>query len=105
MKQFHQKGTLWTRINNIIETPLFVESQLTSMIQIADVCAYALRRYLENGEEELFDMSSKGRIEKTGSLSVSGTLPVRTALAGFVAVIGRLRNEATFRRAFAGGFG
>jgi len=66
MKQFHQKGTLWTRINNIIETPLFVESQLTSMIQIADVCAYALRRYLENGEEELFDMIFQRADRKDG---------------------------------------
>lgn len=56
MKRFHQKGTLWTKVKNIIETPLFVDSQLTSMVQIADVCGYALRRYLENGEEELFDL-------------------------------------------------
>lgn len=54
MKHFHEKGTLWTQIRNIIETPLFVDSQLTSMIQLADLCAYALRRYLENGEETLF---------------------------------------------------
>jgi hypothetical protein len=55
MKQFHKTGTLWTKeINNIIETPLFVDSELTSMIQIADLCAYALRRYLENNELELF---------------------------------------------------
>lgn len=56
MKQFHQKGTLWTKIKNIIETPLFVDSQLTSIVQVADVCSYALRRYLENHEEELFDL-------------------------------------------------
>lgn len=56
MKSFHQKGTLWTSIENIIETPLFVNSQLTSMVQIADLCAYALRRYLENDETELFDL-------------------------------------------------
>ena len=55
MKSFHQTGTLWTSIQNIIETPLFVDSQLTSMVQIADVCAYALRRYLENSEGSLFD--------------------------------------------------
>lgn len=55
MKHFHSKGTVWTHLSNIIETPLFVDSQLTSMIQIADVCAYAIRRYLENGEEMLFD--------------------------------------------------
>jgi hypothetical protein len=55
MKQFHANGTLWTSIKKIIETPFFVDSQLTSMIQAADVCAYALRRYLENGEEDLFN--------------------------------------------------
>lgn len=56
MKKFHKDGTFWTQINHIIETPLFVDSQLTSMVQIADLCGYALRRYLENDEAELFDV-------------------------------------------------
>jgi len=55
MKHFHSKGTLWTALDNIIETPLFVDSSLTSMIQIVDVAAYAIRRYLENQEEDLFN--------------------------------------------------
>ncbi len=55
MRQFHQNGTLWTTIKHIIDTPLFVNSSLTSMVQIADLCAYALRRYFENGEAELFN--------------------------------------------------
>jgi len=55
MQRFHQRGTLWTKIKHIIETPLFVDSQLTSMVQISDLCGYALRRYLENQEEELLD--------------------------------------------------
>ena len=38
-----------------METPLFVGSDLTRMVQIADLCGYALRRYVENGETELFD--------------------------------------------------
>jgi hypothetical protein len=59
MNQFRKTGTLWTHIDNIIETPLFVDSQLTSMVQIADVCAYSLRRYLENHEDELFDLIIK----------------------------------------------
>lgn len=59
MRRFHQIGTMWTRIFKIIETPLFVDSQLTSMVQIADLCAYALRRYLENSEVELFDLVFK----------------------------------------------
>ena len=54
MRYFHQSGTLWTKVNNIIETPMFVDSSLTSMVQIADLCAYALRRFVENGEVNLF---------------------------------------------------
>lgn len=54
MRQFHNKGTLWTSIDNIIETPLFVDSSLTRMVQIADLCSYSLRRYVENGETTLF---------------------------------------------------
>jgi hypothetical protein len=55
MKQFHKQGTFWTSVRNIIETPLFVDSSLTSMVQMADVCSYAIRRYLENQESQLFD--------------------------------------------------
>lgn len=54
MRTFHQRGTLWIDIQRIIETPLFVDSKLTSMVQIADLCSYSLRRYVENGEEGLF---------------------------------------------------
>ena len=56
MKRFFQSGTLWTRVQHIIETPMFVDSELTSMVQMADICSYALRRYLENDETELFDL-------------------------------------------------
>lgn len=56
MKGFLRRGTLWTTVTNIIETRLYVNSELTSMVQIADLCAYALRRYLENDEAELFNL-------------------------------------------------
>jgi len=59
MKKFHRDGTLWTNLENIIETPLFVDSELTGMVQIADLCGYSLRRYLENNEDELFDLIFK----------------------------------------------
>ena len=55
MKKFHNKGTLWTSIEHIIETPFFVNSELTCLVQIADLCSYALRRYFENSETDLFD--------------------------------------------------
>ena len=54
MISFHKKGTLWTKIQNIIETPLFVDSRLTCMVQASDLCSYALRRYFENNEDGLF---------------------------------------------------
>lgn len=66
MKEFHRTGTLWTAIHSIIETPLYVDSQLTSMVQISDLCAYALRRYLENNETELFDLVFKRADRKEG---------------------------------------
>lgn len=53
MHRFHAEGTLWAKIKQIAETPLFVDSRLTRLVQIADLCSYALRRYHENGEEEL----------------------------------------------------
>ena len=56
MKRFLQTGTLWTQIEHVIETPMFVDSQLTNKVQLADLCAYAIRRYLENSERDLFDL-------------------------------------------------
>jgi len=53
MRRFHEQGTLWTKIEKIIETPLFVNSELTSIVQIADLCSFSLRRYFENGETNL----------------------------------------------------
>ena len=66
MQKFHTSGTLWTNIEKIIETPLFVDSHLTSMVQMADTCSYALRRYLENDEAELFDLVFQRADRKDG---------------------------------------
>jgi hypothetical protein len=69
MRHFHQQGTLWGQINGIIETPLFVDSRLTRMVQIADLCAYALRRFVENGEMNLFKRIF-ARADRVGSRTV-----------------------------------
>jgi hypothetical protein len=53
MRHFQNKGTLWAKIDRIIETPLFVDSRLTRMVQIADLCSYAIRRFSENNETEI----------------------------------------------------
>lgn len=55
MRSFHKDGTRWRPLHLIVETPLFVDSHLTSMVQVADLCAYATRRFVEQGERDLFD--------------------------------------------------
>lgn len=58
MRRFHSEGTRWTEIEHIVETPMFVDSQLTTMVQLADLCGYAVRRFFEVDEAELFDRVS-----------------------------------------------
>lgn len=55
MRRYHQVGTFWSSVDRIIETPLFVDSQLTSMVQLADLCAYVTRRFFDCNESDLFD--------------------------------------------------
>jgi hypothetical protein len=69
MKSFHQTGTFWTQIHHIVETPLFVNSELSSMVQMIDLCSFALRRYLENGDKILFDLIFT-RADKSGNATV-----------------------------------
>lgn len=68
MKKFHRHGTLWTSIDHIIETPFFVNSELTSLIQIADLCSYSLRRYFENGEDDLLNRFQSRFDRKMGKI-------------------------------------
>ncbi len=55
MRNFHREGTAFSEIPHIVETPLFVDSKLTSMVQVADLIAYSLRRFLEKDEQDLFN--------------------------------------------------
>lgn len=68
MKKFHSHGTLWTSIEHIIETPFFVNSELTSLVQIADLCSYAFRRYFENGESDLLNRIQSRFDRKNGKI-------------------------------------
>lgn len=65
MRRFHANGTLRWVIDKIVETPLFVDSRLTAMIQLADLCAYATRRFFENNETDLFNRIYP-RFDRTG---------------------------------------
>lgn len=54
-RKYHARGTAFGQVSRLVETPLFVDSRLTSMVQLADLCAYAVRRNFENGETDLLD--------------------------------------------------
>lgn len=54
MLRFHAAGTKFKEIPRIVETPLFVDSRFTSLVQMADLGGYATRRYFERGEADLF---------------------------------------------------
>jgi hypothetical protein len=71
MRRFNSRGTTWTAIGRIIETPLFVDSALTSMVQMSDLCAYATRRYFEKAETDLVDRI-KPRIDRKPDGSLVG---------------------------------
>lgn len=68
MKSFHKHGTLWTSIEHIIETPFFVNSELTSLVQIADLCSFSLRRYFENSEADLLERIQSRFDRKDGKI-------------------------------------
>jgi hypothetical protein len=55
--------------DRIIETPLFVDSSLTRMIQLADLWGYSLRRYVENGETNLFSILFQNKSVETAEAS------------------------------------
>ena len=47
---FRSAGHQWGTLQHVIDTPFFVDSKTVSGIQLADVCAYALRRYVDKDQ-------------------------------------------------------
>ncbi|HSK78064.1 MAG TPA: DUF3800 domain-containing protein [Thermoanaerobaculia bacterium] len=54
LARFQQRDHSQGGVDRVIEAPFFLDSRSNSGVQVADLCVYALRRYLENGEEEPF---------------------------------------------------
>lgn len=51
-RDFRANGHPWGRVQHVVESPFFVDSGETSCIQAVDVCAYAVRRYIEHGTKK-----------------------------------------------------
>jgi hypothetical protein len=55
LRRFQRTGTRWGNVDRVIEAPFFLDSRFNSGVQVVDLCAYAVRRYLENNEEDRFE--------------------------------------------------
>jgi len=54
LEKFQRQGARWRDIDRVVEVPFFTASHENVGVQLSDLCAYALRRYLENDEEGRF---------------------------------------------------
>ena len=46
---FRQSGHRWGHLRRVIEIPFFASSEQIGGLQVADICSYAVRRYLDKG--------------------------------------------------------
>ena len=53
--EFRTLGTSWGVIRNLADTPLFVDSRASRVIQLADHVAYAVFRRYQSGDTQYFD--------------------------------------------------
>ena len=56
MTQFRTTGASFGRVKRLAEVPLFTDSKITRMLQLADFVAYAVYRRYESGDASYFDM-------------------------------------------------
>jgi hypothetical protein len=57
-RNFRTLGTQWNVIRNLADTPLFVDSKASRVVQLADHIAYAVFRRYEHGDSSYFDIIS-----------------------------------------------
>ena len=55
-REFRKVGTRWGSLKNIADTPFFVNSQASRLIQIADHIAYSVFRRYNAGDAQYFDI-------------------------------------------------
>lgn len=55
-RDFRKVGTQWGVLKNIADTPFFVDSRASRLVQIADHVAYAVFRRYNSGDAQYFDI-------------------------------------------------
>ena len=56
MTQFRTTGASFGRVKRLAEIPLFTDSKITRLLQLADFVAYAVYRRYESGDTQFFEM-------------------------------------------------
>jgi len=65
---FRQIGTRWREIKNLPEIPMFVDSKLSRLVQLADHIAYAVFRYYNAEDNKYFNIISNRFDTESGKI-------------------------------------
>ena len=57
-RDFRTLGTRWGSVHNLADTPFFVDSRASRIVQLADHLAYSVFRRYEHGDIQYFDIIS-----------------------------------------------
>ena len=55
-REFKYSGHSWGTTKNYAEVPVFLDSQASRLIQLADLVAYSLFRFFESGDSSFYDI-------------------------------------------------
>ena len=66
MTEFRTTGASFGKVRRLAEVPLFTDSKITRMLQLADFIAYAIYRRFESSDAKFFDMIVPRFVESDG---------------------------------------
>jgi hypothetical protein len=67
-KNFRSFGTRWNVIRNLADTPVFIDSKASRLVQLADHIAYAVFRRYEVSDASYFDIIANRFDEEDGRI-------------------------------------
>jgi Protein of unknown function (DUF3800) len=65
LAEYRTTGASWGRVRHLAEIPMFTDSRLTRMLQLADFVAYAVFRRYQSGDSKFLDKILK-RFDQSG---------------------------------------
>ena len=67
-REFKHSGHTWGRTKNYAEVPLFLNSQSSRLIQLADLVAYAIYRHLAHSDDSLYQVIANSFDQESGDV-------------------------------------